>query len=553
MTKISDENTETIAFSISKEDYIDMANDCLENEEYNEAIMHANNAYDLGKDREIFFILPQAYYCVDNQDMSLTALSELMASYKVTRSDLEFLSGCIAGSLEDRGRLFAAYFFLNKYGEEIDDDLAQTIIEDSCRDLLQRAKEMREPKLKFSDVDRVHYNAETLIRAHRLMADSDYKGAMHLIKSLYDTESDKFERIRAEAICQDGLNNTERVLELARQALSIKPTVGTLPDFLHYNNQYPEVIELLKYFKFSDDSSTMEDVASLANRYGVFDYAKTVVERLIVAHPNAIKYKVMKTLIRWNQGEREQSKKAYLSLLYTMRIKYPVDYISRLRIPYFLEINKIVPDVLDKRIYRMVVKELSVNHNKKLSNELKRAVVYLFTDDNYEYGVNLIKYFDKLNAEDEFYILKRLNSDINTPKRLKKFLIKTMIQNGHKGKFFYNANGYYLNINIKRPPSFEEFDDGLKEAYADSFAMLAESENAAHKDLVYIYERIFELGDYIYTELSKLARAAAYMALEESGTKSLFLEEYCEFNGINISDIDLEITYIRDFVLKKKE
>lgn len=553
MSKISDNNTGTITFSISKEDYIDMANDCLENEEYNEAIMHANNAYDLGKDREIFFILPQAYYCVDNQDMSLTAVSELMASYKVTRSDLEYLSGCIAGSLEDRGRLLAAYFFLNKYGEEIDDDLAETIIEDSYRDIVQRAKEMREAKLEFSDADRVRYNAETLIRAHGLMADSDYKGAMHLIKSLYDTESDIFERIRAEAICQDGLNNTERVLELARQAIKIKPTIGTLPDFLHYNNQYPEVVELFKYFKFSDDSSTMEDVASLANRYGAFDYAKTVVERLIVAHPNAIKYKVMKTLIRWNQGEKEQSKKAYFALLYTMRLKYPVDYISRLRFPDFLEINKIVPDVFDKRIYRMVVKELAGNNCKKISNEFKRAVIYLFTDDNFEYGINLIKYFDSLNKEDEFYILKRLNSDINTPKRLKKFFIKAMILNGHKGKFFYNADGYYLNINIKRPPSFAEYDDGLKGAYADSFAMLADSENACHKELVYIYEKIFELGDYIYTELSKIARAAAYMALEESGTRSIFLEEYCDFNGINISDIDMELTYIREFVLQKKE
>lgn len=553
MSKISDTNSKTIKFSISQDDYIEMANDCLENDEFNEAIMHANNAYDLGKEREIFFILPQAYYSLDNQDMALASVSELMASYKVTRSDLEYLSGVIAGSLEDRGRLLAAYFFLNKYGEETEDDLTQTFLEDGYKDFIERAYEMRGPKLEFSDTERLHYNAETLLRAHKMMADSDYKGAMHLIKSLYDTEADRYERIRAEAICNDGLNNTEKVLELTRKALEIKPTIGILPDILHYNNRYPQVVELLKYFRFSDDSATMEDVASLANRYGAFDYAKNVVERLIIAHPNAIKYRIMKALINWNLGDKEQSKKTYFALLYTMRLKYPVDYIARLRFPDFLEIGKNVPEVLDKRIYRMVTKELAQINKKKLSNELKRAIIYLFTDDNFDLGVEMIGYFDNINLEDEFYILKRLISDINTPKRLKKFLIKALILKGHKGKFFYNADGYILQLNIKRPPSYEEYGEGLRKAYADSFAMLADSENTCTKHLIKMYEKLFELGHYVYMDSSKLARAAAYIALEESGTKNLFIEEYCNFNGIDISDIDMELSYIRRFVFDQDE
>lgn len=545
MSKNIDKKTGTISFSISKNDYIEMANDCLDNDEFNEAIMHANNAYDLGKDRELFFIMPQAYYSLDNQEMALACVAELMASYRPTRVDLEYLSGCIAGCLDDRGRHLAAFHFLNVYGTNEDFEITETMIEDTYKDLIERAAELKKPKLQFADAERIRYNGETLLRAHKLIVHDDYEGALQLIKSLYDTESDRYERIRAEALVQDALGNRERVLEIARIAIKLRPTQGILPDFLHYKNSYPEVVDLFKLFRFSDDDVAMKDVASLANRYGEFEYAQAVVDSLIDSHPNAICYRIMQALIRWNRGEKEQSKKKYFALLYTMRVKYPVDYIERLRFPDYLEIGKIVPDVFDKRIFRMVSKDLKELNGKKMSESLKRAIVYLFTDYNYEYGADLIKYFDNLHPDDEHYLMKRLNSDINTPKPMKRFFIKAMVYKGYKGKFFYNADGYYMHINIKRPPSYESYDDLLREAYADSFSLLADGENSCHKYLIPIYEKINQDEEHYNLDMSKLARAAICVALEEHGAQQILLEDYCTFNGIDISGIDFELDYIR--------
>lgn len=515
---------------------------------YDDALQEANNAYSIEYNADVLLLLAEIYMEKECYDLVMLCSCQVLALGNLDKEKRERLFLLIPRALIELGHNFASVFYVLRNSPEISEALSKIVpqnqtldgmLEKEIKSLLESQDEEEKSKLVLSERKREEYNEETLNRAVNLISDGELTDAKHLLLSLYETDTKDYRegrRFLAYVYATEG--DTDKAVDILYGEFQKDKTYSDWIDSVQgMGEKYSEQTrKMLEEFLPSERKSSMYEAISIACRCGYDDLAYKYAEMLSSTYPDDIKCGMLRILAKWNCESTSETKRELIQLLYTAKVYYPVKFIERLRFPdrFDLRFNDF-PFELIPKLNRNVLKAVQSYNDGDDYSELLSAVMFLMRNvcqDNYTLVDHMIDEIQNIGGQFLLDLYKRITTMPKIHPEIQKYAIEELVDRYRKGKFFYNNEGFIMEITLRVPPSYEDFSIRLKDEYCRAFSLISEFDNRFQKHLCEIFEKIY-LKDIIgeFPRNSKFSMIVVYYYIMKKTPEAL--TDFCRSMNIN--------------------
>lgn len=530
---------------------------------YGDALQEANNAYSIEYNADVLLLLAEIYMEKGCYDLVLICACKVLALGKLDSIKRERLFLLIPRVLIELGQNYASVFYILRNSTEIADVLSkilppdqnlEAMLDKEMKALLEGGQDEDEETLVFADRKREQYNEETMTRAMKLINDGELTDAKYLLMSLYDTGSKTYkESQRFLSYLYATENNLDKAVEtLYAEFKKDKRDSEWIYAVDNMGKQYkPLAKQMLEEFVPSEQKDSMYEAIRIScwNEYDELAYK--FASELSSRYPNDIKCSILKIFAKWNFENSIETKNELLKLLYTARAYYPAKYIARLRFPKRFDLNfDDLPFELIPKLSRNVLKAVYDYKDGEDYVDLLTAVIFLVRNvcnDEYSLSDRMIYAIEVIGGQFQLDLYKQITASPKVHMETQKYAIEQLVHRFRKGTFFYNNEGFIMEITLRVPPSYDDFSPKLKEEYQKAFSMMAEFDNTFEKQLSEIFEKAY-LKDLIYEfpKSSVFSFIVGYYLVMKKSPDSVI--EFCKNAGINNATYKKHATKLQELL-----
>lgn len=509
MGKITDTNgSHIINFSKPFSSCYTRAKEYFQNDEYDDALQEANIALSLDYNADVLLLLADIYMEKECYDMVMSCACQVLALGNLDQKKRERLFLLIPKALSEMDEGFASFFYILRNSPDIAETLAkvlpdeeslESIIGREMSSILEEDKNREDDNfLVLADEKREKYNEETLGRAMDLVSKGELNGAKFLLKSLYDNGSSNYlEGVRLLSSLYANEGNTDKACKLLYDEFQKNKTNSDLLSAVYEMGEDYRLIlsEMLNDYVPTDDIDSVLEAISIASACGEDYIALNIAEELNDMYFDDAKCNITRILAKWNCNNDPEVKKELMRFLYLMRAYYPAKYIEKITFPERFDLSFIeFPNELLPKLSRVVQKAINDYVEGDDYNELLTAVIFLIKNlkgKNIKYVDNMIYTIEVFGGQIMLDMYRRITSTAYIHPEIQKYVIEQLVDKYRRGTFFFNNEGFIMEITLRVPPSYDDFSPREKYEYCKTFSLMAEFDNTFEKQLSEIFEKIY--------------------------------------------------------------